>query len=421
MICSLVFSDNKGNRIVDRDYTGGLSQSVTSHVETLCSSSNFVPIVQIGEYTFISVKLENIFITCILYGPINTFIPLTFMHRLSRTLYDIFKSGDENSLLDNIFFLYEILDEVIFSGVPQYSSAQETLNILKNSPTLDYNKLERRYSLSFKDTNELFIDHYELIDIILDSDGKVVQSNVRGKLDATSNLAGNPLLKINFKENFVLPSSFTSKVKKLYRKNVNDYTDIGAVRFHESVRLDGYGSESSISLLPPPGSFEFMSYRYNYKIKPVFYVTATSDVKEQSAKLVVSLRSGYKRNVVATKLKVKIPVSSSIKKVAFKEQVGVVTYKATNDLVEWEMFNFEGERDVCLVCDFVLNTAKNKEEERAIEKEFKKSIYVEFEIPSYTVSGFGIKNIFVTERSGYTASPFLNYSTRNGVYEIRIK
>jgi AP-1 complex subunit mu len=46
-------------------------------------------------------------------------------------------------------------------------------------------------------------------------------------------------------------------------------------------------------------------------------------------------------------------------------------------------------------------------------------INVKFEIPYFTVSGFQVRYLKVTDKSGYKAFPFVRYLTQNGTYHIR--
>jgi AP-1 complex subunit mu len=41
-------------------------------------------------------------------------------------------------------------------------------------------------------------------------------------------------------------------------------------------------------------------------------------------------------------------------------------------------------------------------------------INVKFEIPFFTVSGFQVRYLKIVDRSGYKASPWVKYLTKNG-------
>ena len=53
------------------------------------------------------------------------------------------------------------------------------------------------------------------------------------------------------------------------------------------------------------------------------------------------------------------------------------------------------------------------------EKFLQKPIELQFEIPYFTVSGILIRYLKVEDKSGYTASPFVRYISKNGKYFIR--
>lgn len=48
-------------------------------------------------------------------------------------------------------------------------------------------------------------------------------------------------------------------------------------------------------------------------------------------------------------------------------------------------------------------------------------INVKFEIPFFTVSGFQVRYLKIVDRSGYKASPWVKYLTKNGDYQIRMQ
>ena len=47
-------------------------------------------------------------------------------------------------------------------------------------------------------------------------------------------------------------------------------------------------------------------------------------------------------------------------------------------------------------------------------------ISVKFEIPLFTVSGFQVRYLKIEDRSGYKASPWVKYMTKNGDFNIRV-
>lgn len=73
-------------------------------------------------------------------------------------------------------------------------------------------------------------------------------------------------------------------------------------------------------------------------------------------------------------------------------------------------------REYVLSADFKLPTIESPK--RNLYK--KQPINIHFEIPFFTVSGFQVRYLKIVDRSGYKASPWVKYLTKNGEYQIRM-
>lgn len=73
-------------------------------------------------------------------------------------------------------------------------------------------------------------------------------------------------------------------------------------------------------------------------------------------------------------------------------------------------------REYILSADFKLPTIESPK--RNLYK--KQPINIHFEIPFFTVSGFQVRYLKIVDRSGYKASPWVKYLTKNGEYQIRM-
>ena len=73
-------------------------------------------------------------------------------------------------------------------------------------------------------------------------------------------------------------------------------------------------------------------------------------------------------------------------------------------------------REYVLSADFKLPTIESPK--RNLYK--KQPTNIHFEIPFFTVSGFQVRYLKIVDRSGYKASPWVKYLTKNGEYQIRM-
>ena len=50
----------------------------------------------------------------------------------------------------------------------------------------------------------------------------------------------------------------------------------------------------------------------------------------------------------------------------------------------------------------------------------KRNVKVSFEVPYYSVSGIQVRYLKITDKSGYTALPWVRYITQGGDYFLRL-
>ena len=419
MIAGLYITDHSGNLILKKYFNPFVSPLSRSLLTKLASSLS--PVTVFADRLVTVSKFSAILIMCV-SAPENSMslaskpaMIFAFVHKLYLLLNTLLAEITENTLLDNIFPVLELIDES-FWEFPQSTCFQE----ISFAFSKEASRVFSRSSFApGTESNEFFVEHSELVDILLDEDGKVVTASVRGRIEACSYLRGDPTVKLAFRDSFGFPPSL-ERQRKSYKRAEHK---IGAVRFHENVKLDRALGGSFISLKPPVGTFELMTYRFPTSLVPLFAVSASAELKGQSVAFSVSLRSVFSEVAVASVVRVYVPTCSFTKKAVLKTQTGSATFKTESGMVLWELQNFKGQADAVLVGTFLLASTVvspeiNKEE---LEREIKRPVRLEFNIPSYTVSGFTLENVEVLEKSGYKVTPMVTYATRNGNYEVRIK
>uniref|UniRef100_A0A2N9FLL4 MHD domain-containing protein n=1 Tax=Fagus sylvatica TaxID=28930 RepID=A0A2N9FLL4_FAGSY len=118
---------------------------------------------------------------------------------------------------------------------------------------------------------EIFVDLIEKISITFSSSGYILTSEIDGTIQMKSYLTGNPEIRLALNDDLSIGRG---------GRSVYDYrssSGSGAVilddcNFHESVRLDSFEMDKTLSLVPPDGEFTVMNYRLTQEFKPPFRV-----------------------------------------------------------------------------------------------------------------------------------------------------
>lgn len=114
-------------------------------------------------------------------------------------------------------------------------------------------------------SNDIFIDVYEKINILFNSSGYVINSSIDGCIQMKSYLIGNPSLKLILNEDLTLADS-----------NTPGSIVLDDCNFHESVQHNEFLTNKALKIMPPEGEFIVMNYRITsdfsapFKIYPFF-------------------------------------------------------------------------------------------------------------------------------------------------------
>merc|ERR1719317_654284 len=112
MVCSVIFvTDLKGKVLISRNYRGDVNNSV---VETFDGAA------------LVTVKHNNLYLVSATNPKLNSNVMMitTFLHKLVRVFEDYFGSLEEESIRDNFVVIYELLDEMMDFGFPQFTDTQ---------------------------------------------------------------------------------------------------------------------------------------------------------------------------------------------------------------------------------------------------------------------------------------------------------
>jgi len=256
--------------------------------------------------------------------------------------------------------------------------------------------------------NEVFLDVIESVNLLVNSNGTLLRSEIVGAIKMKSYLSGMPELRLVLNDRLLFENTGRS-----FRGKAIEMED---VNFHQCVRLSRFENDRTISFIPPDGEFELMSYRLNTQIKPLIWIEPVVESDSHSRiDYMIKARSQFKQKSTANNVEIIVPVPPDAASPKFKAGIGNVVYVPEKDAIVWNIRQFQGGKEYLMRGSFGLPSVQNEENPAS-----KPPISVKFEIPYFTVSGIQVRYLKIIEKSGYQALPWVRYITQNGDYELRM-
>ncbi|XP_053573903.1 AP-1 complex subunit mu-2 [Bombina bombina] len=421
MSASAVFIlDLKGKPLICRNYKGDINMTEIDHFMPLVvqreEEGNLTPLLTHGKVHFLWIKYSNLYLVALSNKNANASLVYSFLYKVVEVFTEYFKELEEESIRDNFVIVYELLDEVMDFGFPQTTDSK----ILQEYITQQGNKLEtgksrvpttvtnavswRSEGLKYK-KNEVFIDVIESVNLLVNSNGSVLLSEIVGSVKLKVFLSGMPELRLGLNDKVLF---------ELTGRNKNKTVELEDVKFHQCVRLSRFENDRTISFIPPDGDFELMSYRLNTQVKPLIWIESVIEKFSHSRlEIMVKAKGQFKKQSVANNVEISVPVPSDADSPKFKTSVGSAKYLPEKNVVVWTIKSFPGGKEYLMRAHFGLPSVETE------ELEGKPPIAVKFEIPYFTVSGIQVRYMKIIEKSGYQALPWVRYITQSGDYQLR--
>ncbi|XP_073510286.1 AP-1 complex subunit mu-2 [Phyllobates terribilis] len=421
MSASAVFIlDLKGKPLICRNYKGDINMMEIDHFMPLVvqreEEGNLTPLLVHGKVHFLWIKHSNLYLVALTNKNANAALVYSFLYKVVEVFTEYFKELEEESIRDNFVIVYELLDEVMDFGFPQTTESK----ILQEYITQQGNKLEtaksrvpttvtnavswRSEGLKYK-KNEVFIDVIESVNLLVNTNGSVLLSEIVGSVKLKVFLSGMPELRLGLNDRVLF---------ELTGRNKNKTVELEDVKFHQCVRLSRFENDRTISFIPPDGDFELMSYRLNTQVKPLIWIESVIEKFSHSRlEIMVKAKGQFKKQSVANNVEISVPVPSDADSPKFKTSVGSAKYVPEKNVVVWTIKSFPGGKEYLMRAHFGLPSVETE------ELEGKPPISVKFEIPYFTVSGIQVRYMKIIEKSGYQALPWVRYITQSGDYQLR--
>ena len=285
---------------------------------------------------------------------------------MTKVFTEYFKELEEESIRDNFVIIYELFDEMMDFGYPQTTETnilkeyitQESFMLTLTAPTEVKPPTAVTNAVSWRSDgikyrkNEVFLDVIESINLLANSNGNVVRSEILGSIKMRVYLSGMPELRLGLNDKVLLDNSG--------RGGKGKAVEMEDIKFHQCVRLSRFDNDRTISFIPPDGDFELMSYRLNTQVKPLIWCECLiENYSGTRMEYTIKAKSQFKRRSTANNVEISIPVPEDADSPKFKTTIGTAVYAPESNTLVWKIKQFPGGRDFMMKAQFGLPTVKN--------------------------------------------------------------
>ena len=441
MASSLHILDNKGQPLIARSYRGDLNFAVDKvfslRVLEEPEDAKITPVFEHEGHTLVWMRHNDVYLVTTSRLNCMPALHIRFMEKAVEVFNGYFNAVNEESVRDNFVIIYELLDEMADFGYPQYTEekilqefvTQEGFKLqLFDDDKMDVKALPQAVTgaggaSQFRQPgikhrkNEVFLDVVESVNLLVTHDGETLHSEINGTLKMRCQLSGMPDVKLGLNDKVLTHGAGgAGAAGGAVAKGPGKQVELEDLKFHQCVRLNKFESDRIISFCPPEGDFDLMNYRLSQKLRPLIHIEVET-VRHGTSRveMLVKARSTYKKTSTANVVDISIPVPTDAENVSAKANNGGVAWKPEKEAIVWSVKQFPGGREFMCKCQYTVPSVRSSD----VGAHSKRPIGVKFEIPYFTVSGFQVRYLKVTEKSGYETFPWVRYVTQSGDYQVR--
>ncbi|RIA04293.1 hypothetical protein BRARA_K01495 [Brassica rapa] len=439
MISQFFVLSQRGDNIVFRDYRAevpkGSTETFFRRVKFWKEDGNAEapPIFNVDGVNYFHVKVVGLYFVATTRVNVSPFLVLELLERIARVIKDYLGVLNEDSFRKNFVLVYELLDEVIVilyvfndpiliaparlqpidpaaiftQGAKRMPGTAVTKSVVANDP-------------GGRRREEIFVDIIEKISVTFSSSGYILTSEMDGTIQMKSYLSGNPEIRLALNEDLNIGRGGGVSVYE-YRSSPGSGVILDDCNFHESVRLDSFDSDRTLSLVPPDGEFPVMNYRMTQEFRPPFHVnTLIEEAGRIKAEVTIKIRAEFPSDIIANTIAVQMPLPNYTSRASFElehDAVGQKTdFKETSKMLEWSLKKIVGGAEHTLRAKLTFS----QEFHGNITKEAG-PVSMTFTIPMYNVSKLQVKYLQIAKKSSsYNPYRWVRYVTQANSYVARI-
>ncbi|XP_050225288.1 AP-4 complex subunit mu-like isoform X3 [Mercurialis annua] len=370
MISQFFVLSQRGDNIVFRDYRGDVAKGSTEIFFRRVKfwkeneGGDAPPVFNVDGVNYFHVKVAALLFVSTTRINISPSLVLEFLLRIARVIKDYLGLLNEDSLRKNFVLVYELLDEIIDFGYVKTTSTEVLKSYVFNEPimvdparlpSLDpasiFAKGDKRVPRTAftksvianephgRKREEIFVDVIEKISLTFSSSGNILTSEIDGTIQMKSYLNGNPEIRLVLNDDLNIGRSGKSTI------DYSSSSGVGAVildncNFHESVHLDSFETDRTLTLTAPDGEFSVMNYRITREFRPPFRISALiEEVGHLKAEVIIKVRADFPTSITTDAIVVEMPLPAYTTRVNFELEPGAVgnttDFKESSKKIEW--------------------------------------------------------------------------------------
>ncbi|XP_068636780.1 AP-4 complex subunit mu-like [Aristolochia californica] len=451
MISQFFVLSQRGDNIVFRDYRGEVQKG---SAEIFFRKVKFwkgdegeeaPPVFNVDGVNYFHVKVAGLLFVATTRVNVSPSLVLELLQRIARVIKDYLGVLNEDSLRKNFVLVYELLDEVLDFGYPQTTSTEVLKSCVFNEPiVVDAGRLPPLGPAAMfmqgtkrmpgtavtksvvanepggRKREEIFVDIIEKLSVTFSSSGYILTSEIDGTIQMKSYLTGNPEIRLALNEDLTIGRGGGS---------IYDYASsagggiviLDDCNFHESVHLDSFDLDRTLTLVPPDGEFPVMNYRTTQEFKPPFRVNAfIEEAGAFKAEITLKVRADFASSVTANTILIAMPLPAYTTRVSFELEPGAVEnttdFKDTNKRLEWGLKKIVGGSEHTLRAKLTFS----QEFHANITREAG-PVSMTFTIPMYNASRLQVRYLQVAKMSKtYNPYRWVRYVTQANSYVARL-
>ncbi|XP_054797319.1 AP-4 complex subunit mu isoform X1 [Prosopis cineraria] len=451
MISQFFVLSQRGDNIVFRDYRGDVQNG---SAEIFFRKVKFwkedgqedaPPVFNVDGVNYFHVKVVGLLFVATTRVNMSPSFALELLQRIARVIKDYLGVLNEDTLRKNFVLVYELLDEVIDFGYVQTTSTELLKSYVFNEPiVVDAPRLpplepaaifaqraKRMPGIAVtksviatepggRNREEIFVDVIEKISITFSSSGYILTSEIDGTIQMKSYLTGNPEIRLALNDDLAIGRG-QGPIYGYRSSSGSGAVILDDCNFHESVRLDSFDVDRTLSLIPPDGEFPVMNYRMTQEFRPPFRINVLiEEAGPLKAEVILKIYAEFGSSVTANTVKVQMPLPKYTTRVNFELNPGAVgettDFKEANKKLEWSLKKIVGASEHTLRAKLTFS----QESHGNITKE-SGPVSMTFTIPMYNVSRLQVKYLQISKKSR-VSEPYrwVRYVTQANSYVARI-
>uniref|UniRef100_A0A2P2ML34 Clathrin adaptor complexes medium subunit family protein n=1 Tax=Rhizophora mucronata TaxID=61149 RepID=A0A2P2ML34_RHIMU len=191
--------------------------------------------------------------------------------------------------------------------------------------------------------------------------------------------------------------------------------------FHESVHLDNFDVDRTLTLVPPDGEFPVMNYRMTQEFKPPFLINSLiEEAGAFKAEVIIKVSAVFPSSITANTIAIQMPLPKYTTRATFELVAGAIgqaaDFKETNKRIEWVIKKIVGGSEHTLRAKLTFS----QELHGNLTKE-SGPVSMTFTIPMYNASKLQVKYLQIAKKSStYNPYRWVRYVTQANSYVARL-